>query len=82
MLAKFDRLNNRTDTPRILEIPGVKYALIAGRNKLKIFANNIDEVSSITEGIQQKGLQLRSITLDSGTFLDYFRIKGRHIEGV
>jgi ABC-2 type transport system ATP-binding protein len=82
MLAKFERLNNRTDIPKILTIPGVKYALLAGRNKLKIFAENIDAVAEITNRIQQKGLQLRSVTLDSGTFLDYFRIKGRHIEGV
>jgi ABC-2 type transport system ATP-binding protein len=82
MQIRFEKLNNRTDIPKILEIPGIRYALIAGRNKLKIFADNVDAVSTITSKIQNHGLDIKSITIDSGSFLDYFRIKGRHIEGV
>jgi ABC-2 type transport system ATP-binding protein len=82
MLVKFDRLNNMEDIPKIKQIPGIRYVLNAGRNKVKIFADNVDDVSNISQNIQNIGLQLKSIVIDSSTFLDYFRIHGRHIEGV
>jgi ABC-type multidrug transport system ATPase subunit len=82
IMAKFTRLNNFVDIPQIKKVPGVRYVLNAGRNKIKIFADNVDETAGITERILKIGLPLTSFTIDSGTFLEYFRIRGRHIEGV
>jgi ABC-type multidrug transport system ATPase subunit len=82
MIVKFEKLNNKKDIPNIEQIPGVQHVLNAGRNKLKIFADNIHEISLITESIRKQGLNIKRFSVDSGTFLEYFRIKGEHIEGV
>ena len=82
IIAKFDRLNNAKDIPKIMEIPGIKHVLNAGRNKLKIFAENVNNISFLVNEIQKTGLNLMKFSINTGTFLDYFRIKGRHIEGV
>ena len=82
MIVKFDLLDNRVHIPKILKIPGVQYVLNAGRNKLKIFADNLDQPSKITDELQKMGLTVQNFSIDSSTFLEFFRIKGRHIEGV
>lgn len=78
----FNTLNNNKDIPRIESIPEINYVLNAGRNKLKIFSHNLQDISSIIKKIQDLGLEIRKFSIDSGTFLDYFRIKGEHIIGV
>ena len=82
LLAKFEKLNNFIDIPKFKQIPGIRYVLNAGKNKIKIFADNIEEQSFITEEIQKLNPTLLGITSDTGTFLEYFRIRGRHVEGI
>ncbi len=83
-IIKFDKLNNRKDIPRIeSDIPSVVHVLNAGRNRLKVFIDDIDDnIAGIIEQIENMGLNVLKFTIDTGTFLDYFRIKGEHIEGV
>jgi ABC-2 type transport system ATP-binding protein len=80
MVAKFDSLDNRVDIPRLQALPGVVHILNAGRNKLKIFLEDIGAVGIVATAIHHLGLPLRTYVIDSGGFLEYFRIKGRHID--
>ncbi len=84
VIMKFNKLNNRKDIPKIKEkIPEIEYILNAGRNQLKLFIEDVDtKIADIVINIEKLGLDVKKFTVDTGTFLDYFRIKGRHIEGV
>jgi ABC-type multidrug transport system ATPase subunit len=63
-------------TKRILRIPGVEYILNAGRNKLKLFVTDTGKVSSILDQLYKMNLEIKSFSIDKGTFLDFFRLKG------
>ncbi|MHA1520584.1 MAG: ABC transporter ATP-binding protein [Promethearchaeota archaeon] len=76
------QLNNLQDIPRILALPSVEYCLNAGRNKIKIFTNRIENLSEITMNIGNLGLSIEHFSIDMATLLDYFRIHGKHITGV
>lgn len=79
IIVKFKELDNRTAIPTILKIKGVVHVLNAGRNKLKIFVENIADVSVIIKEIKKQGFDVLKFVVDSGTFLEYFRIVGKHI---
>ena len=80
MITRFKDLDVRHDMKRILSIPTVKNVLHAGRNKLKIFSDDLDHVQQILDGIKALGLEMISFTIDSGTFLEYFRLVGASLE--
>ncbi len=82
ILATFVKLNTRTDIPRIQQLSGVHHILNAGRNKLKIFMNNVDNLQTLGTELEQTGLVVQQLSIETVTFLDYFRIKGKHITGV
>ena len=79
---KLRNFNNHKDIPRLLKIPDVLYVLSAGRNKIKIFVKDTNKIVNIFEEFTKKGIEIVSFSIDTATFLDYFRIKGRHIKGV
>lgn len=79
---KFSRLNTKKDLPRINSIPEIKYVLNAGRNRIKIFSDKISELTTIITKLQNLKFNIEDISVNTGTFLDYFRIKGEHIKGV
>ncbi|MHA1730068.1 MAG: ABC transporter ATP-binding protein [Promethearchaeota archaeon] len=74
MLAKFKKIDPRKDIEKIKTIHGIEYVLHAGRNKLKICVKDINKIDQILDGFNRIGLELNSFNIDSGTFLDYFRI--------
>jgi ABC-type multidrug transport system ATPase subunit len=80
MITRFKNLDIRNDMKRILAIPSVKNVLHAGRNKVKIFSDDLDHVQKILNGIRDLGLDMISFTIDSGTFLEYFRLVGASLE--
>ena len=79
---KLKNFNNQKDISRLLIIPDVLYVLNSGRNKIKIFVKDTNQIVKIIEEITKKGIEIISFSIDTATFLDYFRIKGKHIEGV
>ncbi|MBD3352972.1 MAG: ATP-binding cassette domain-containing protein [Candidatus Lokiarchaeota archaeon] len=80
LFAKFNQIDIRTDPGRIKEIEGVENVLLAGRNKLKVFVSDISNITPILSKISDLNLELKSFTIDSATFLDYFRIRGKSLE--
>ncbi|MHA1718395.1 MAG: ABC transporter ATP-binding protein [Promethearchaeota archaeon] len=74
--------NNRKDIQRILQISSVLYVLNAGRNKIKIFMKDTNKIAKLIQELNEKGFQIKTFSINTATFLDYFRIKGRHIKGV
>jgi len=82
IVLKLKNFNNRKDIPRLLRIPGVLYVLNSGRNKLKLFVNDTNKIAYIIEELTKIGLNIITFSIDTANFLDYFRIKGKHIEGV
>jgi len=79
---RLKQLNNRKDIPRILALPSVQYCLNAGRNKIKIFTEKIENLSEVTMELNNLGLSIEHVAVDIATLLDYFRIHGKHITGV
>ncbi|MHA1678585.1 MAG: ATP-binding cassette domain-containing protein, partial [Promethearchaeota archaeon] len=79
---KLKNFNNQKDIPRLLKIPDVLYVLSAGRNKIKIFVKDTNKIVNIFEEFTKKGIEIISFSINTATFLDYFRIKGKHIKGV
>ena len=77
-----NQLDSRQDIPRILTIPSVQFCLNAGRNKLKLFVDNVENISEVILGINKLGLSIDHFSIDMATLLDYFRIHGKHITGV
>lgn len=82
MLAKFKEIDTRNDIDKIMSIDRVKHVLHAGRNKLKIFVEDADHLTGILKALHEKDVELKSFTVDSATFLDYFRIKGGTLDKV
>ena len=82
IMMKFNNLNNRKVIPHILKIHGIHYVLNAGRNKLKIFMEDVTKIAHLTGELEKMGLNIQTFSIDTATFLDYFRIKGKHIKGV
>jgi ABC-type multidrug transport system ATPase subunit len=80
MVCQFSKIDTRSDIKNLLSIQGVKHVLHAGRNKLKLFVDDIHNISNILDEFQLKNLELKSFSIDSATFLDYFRIKGASSE--
>ncbi len=80
MLAKFTEVDTRSDIQQILSLDEVVHVLHAGRNKLKIFLKKIDDTKSLLYKFKDIGLELKGFTIDSGTFLDYFRIVGGSLD--
>ena len=74
--------NNRYDKQRLLEISNILYVLNAGRNKIKIFVKDTNKITNLIEEITKRGFEILTFSINTASFLDYFRIKGRHIEGV
>lgn len=79
IIAMFKELDNRVAIPAIMKIKDVVYVLNAGRNKLKIFIENIDEANVVIKKIKALGFEVVKFIIDSSSFLEYFRIKGKHI---
>lgn len=77
ILAKFKHLKKQ-DKKRILELPSIKHVLLAGRNKLKLTVDDVDNIiGDVYEDLLSIDLEPQKFTIDTGTFLDYFRLKGR-----
>ena len=79
LVIKFERLDNRRDLTRLEKIEGIVHVLNAGRNKLKLFLEDMSEMEEILTKIRKLGLKIERLVVDTATFLEYFRIKGEHI---
>ncbi|WP_457558500.1 ABC transporter ATP-binding protein [Candidatus Harpocratesius sp.] len=74
--------NSRVHFRKIKEIAGIRYILNAGRNQIKLFSDEIGNLNLIISQLREIGLEIEHFSLDHAVFLEYFRIKGKHIEGV
>lgn len=82
LVVQLKELNTRKHIPKLKNIPGVTYILNAGRNRIKILSDDISQKKKILTAIREIGLEIIHFSIDEGVFLDYFRIKGKHISGV
>lgn len=80
MVCQFNKIDTRSDIKNLLSIPSVKHVLHGGRNKLKLFIEDIHNLTPVLDGFKTMNLELKSFSIDSATFLDYFRIKGASSE--
>ncbi|MHA1340280.1 MAG: ABC transporter ATP-binding protein [Promethearchaeota archaeon] len=80
MIVTFSNIDTVKDIKRLKEIEGIEYVLNAGRNKLKLFVSNVNNLTPIIRKINEIGLDIKSYTIDPATFLEYFRIKGESLE--
>jgi ABC-type multidrug transport system ATPase subunit len=80
MICQFQKIDTRSDIKNLLTIPGVKHVLHGGRNKLKLFVEDIHNLSPIIEGFKGMNLELKSFSIDSATFLDYSELKVRRVK--
>ncbi|MHA1821007.1 MAG: ABC transporter ATP-binding protein [Promethearchaeota archaeon] len=78
--ALFKQMDTRRDLKRLKEVEGIKYILHSGRNQVKIFSDKIDEIYEIIDNIEKKGLEIKHFSIETGTFLDYFRIAGENMD--
>ncbi|MHA1887785.1 MAG: hypothetical protein DRO88_04100 [Promethearchaeia archaeon] len=82
LTVHFQNYNFRKNLKQVQNISGVEYVLNTGRNQIKIFSDSIEEYPNIIKQLEQIGLEISHFSLDHSVFLDYFRIKGKHITGV
>lgn len=75
--VKFEELSVRDIGKIKKEVPYVKHILLAGRNKIKISMDDVRESRQLLKDLYGMGLTPIRYAIDRGTFLDFFRIKGR-----
>ncbi|MHA1732077.1 MAG: ABC transporter ATP-binding protein [Promethearchaeota archaeon] len=74
---KFESLSVR-DIARIKEkVPYIKYVLLAVRNKIKVSMDDVLKNRQLLRDLYAMGLTPTRYAIDTGSFLDFFRIKGR-----
>ena len=76
VLIEVDNIDPDRKMERILRIEGIEYVLNAGRNKLKLFVKDTGRISAILDRFYEMNMNVKSFSIDKGTFLDYFRLKG------
>ncbi|MHA1972082.1 MAG: ABC transporter ATP-binding protein [Candidatus Hodarchaeales archaeon] len=79
LLVKFGNLS-WSQTREIKKLNSVVYVLHAGRNKLKLFLEDVNEIHNIYKQLRKIGLDPRMMVIDRCTFLDYFRLKSLLME--
>ena len=63
------------DVTRIEKLESVVYVLHAGRNKIKLFVPDVNQIQKVYRSLREIGLEPKNIVIDRCTFLDYFRLK-------
>ncbi len=76
MLIEVENIDPERKMERILRIDGIESVLNAGRNKLKLFVKDTGKISTILDRFYEMNLNVKSFSIDKGTFLDYFRLRG------
>ncbi len=76
VLVELENIDPERKLDRILRIKGIEYVLNAGRNKLKLFVTDTESISEILDRLYEMNLTVKSFSIDKGTLLDYFRLKG------
>ncbi|MBN2154441.1 MAG: ABC transporter ATP-binding protein [Candidatus Lokiarchaeota archaeon] len=76
VLLELESFNPQQKMERIFRVDGVQYVLNAGRNKLKLFVQDTGNISKILDQLYEMKFNVKSFSIDKGTFLDYFRLKG------
>ena len=66
---------NWSDVTRIEDLESIVYVLHAGRNKIKLFVPDVNQIQIVYRSLREIGLEPKSIVIDRCTFLDYFRLK-------
>jgi ABC-2 type transport system ATP-binding protein len=79
LLVKFETLS-WSDLPKIENLDSVIYILHAGRNKVKLFVPDVNEIQKIFKSLREIGLNPKTIVIDKCTFLDYFRLKDKLLQ--
>lgn len=72
--VKFEHLSWE-DIDRIVNLELVASVLHTGRNAIKLFSEDISQISAIYEELQRINLVPIKMTIDKSVFLDYFRLK-------
>ncbi len=76
LLVKFKDLS-WSQISQIEKIDSIVYLLHAGRNKVKLFVNDVTQIKNIYHDLLQIGLEPSSMVIDRCAFLDYFRLKDK-----
>jgi ABC-2 type transport system ATP-binding protein len=76
VLVELESIELDRKLDRIHRIEGVEYILNAGRNKIKLFVKDTGKISFILNRFYEMNLNVKAFSIDKGTFLDYFRLKG------
>lgn len=82
LIVKFENLPWQS-LDEIEELDSVVYVLHAGRNKVKLFVLDVNEIHKIFKDLKRSGLESKNIVIDRCAFLDYFRLKDKlmHTKG-
>ncbi|GAB4317841.1 MAG: hypothetical protein Kow0069_20710 [Promethearchaeota archaeon] len=77
--VQFSNLSHE-DVGRVAGLPGVEHVLMAGRNRLKLAVTDYRNTRKLLRQLFELELPPVRFAIDRGTFLDFFRIKGRYEE--
>jgi len=75
LVVRFSNLT-RALHAKLASIPGVVYSLVAGRNMLKFWVEDIKETRRFISAMAGLGCEPVAVTIDNCTFLEYFRLIG------
>jgi len=77
IILRFKNLT-RQDYTKIAALKGVVYALVAGRNKLKVWLKDVKDVRHLLGQLIDANCEPEEFIIDNCTFLEYFRLQGTY----